>query len=399
MKNTWLVIIVSALVSLPIFATDIYVSSLPVMQGILHASDYMMKLSLNAYMLGFALTTLGAGILSDALSKYKILMTGLLVFLISSLVIAHAQSVAVLVYGRGFQGLGGGTGTVLARLILKERLHAEKGLTQLKALSIVGANMALSPLIGPLLGASLTRWFGWQSIFYFLGAVACILFCCVLYLHQSNAVITVKHPIHPKVLLAKYRHVLQMKLFLFPTMAISLVCAAEFIFISNSAFYYQNIIGLNPFVYSVLLSCILFGFVIGTWILDRAIKVIPTHIVLKRTIQVCCLVALLPIIGWFGGGWSCAILLALSMLIAMAGLGIIIPLTQSIALNMAGGGGAAIAGLFFFIEFLAIGLAGYLVSLFSSPALPMILGLIICWAFLWLGELCMNGEAILENPV
>lgn len=398
MHNFYLVAIVSALVSLPMLATDIYVSSLPTIQNFFHTTEYTIKLSLNAYLIGFAITTLLSGVLSDLVSKYWILLIGLGCFFLASSAIFCFHSLSALIIGRAFQGLGGGTGTVVARLVLKESLIPSKNITQLKALSIVGSSMTLSPLLGPSFGALLTHCFGWKSIFIALSIISLLLFLGVLLLSRAagDAALS-RGALIQKKLLHKYIHALKTPSFLFPTMAISLVCAGEFAFILNSSFFYQNILKLTPYMYGVLMSIVLCSFLLGSLILNKAIVKHTADLILKRTIQGCSAISLLPILAWPAGSVYCGILLIVSTIFTMAGVGIIVPLTQSIALNISKVDGAAIAGLFFFIEFLFIFLVGFCISLFSNTALSMIIGITLCWITLCLVQYRFRNERIFKN--
>lgn len=374
-----LLMVVAALVSLPMFATDIYVSSLPLLLKHFGTTAYNIKLSLNIYMVGFALTTLLSGILSEWISKYRILLIGMLLFAFSSFLIANTDSLWMLVVGRGLQGLGAATGTVIARLIIKDHLHEEKGFTQLKALNLVAACMAFSPLIGPFLGAAMTNLLGWQSIFYFLGSIACVLSYAVYRLSKISQESFFTTSLDVKRIFKIYRTVLKNDQFVVPTIAISLACASEFIFVANSPFFYQSVLHFNALAYGLLLSIVLSGCLLGSYLLNQMSKKMNSEMVLHKTVMICSLISFLPFIASLLGNKIGGYALIISTIITMAGVGIIIPLTQSVALTISRALGTSVVGLFFFVEFVAIGLAGYVVSLFNNPFLPMVIGISLCW--------------------
>ena len=76
----------------------------------------------------------------------------------------------------------------------------------------------------------------------------------------------------------------------------------------------------------------------------------------------------------------------ISTIITMAGVGIIVPLTQSVIINIGATRIAAITGLFFFIEFICITISGYIVSLFAGKLFPMLSGISICWIIIYVAE-------------
>lgn len=388
MRNNYfealLLFVIALLVSLPMFATDVYASSLPYLAKTFNTSDYGIKLSLYSYMLGYAITTLFSGIYSDKYSKYKIVFFGVFLFTLASLVIPIGNSLSFLIIGRMVQGLGGGTGTVIARLILKDQIPDKT--RQLKALSIVAASMAISPLVGPYLGAIMAHRFGWHSIFYCLGWSGAILLILLYNLAGKLSSESSLGKIYFSEILASYRLVLNSPKFIKPTIAISLACASEFIFVANSSFFYQDVLGLSAFIYSIILSLSLSGFLIGNYLVNHLINKMSKEQVLSLTVDICTLATIAPVIGLVYSAKFSGYILIISTIITQAGVGIIIPLTQSAVLNLNVNRNSAIVGLFFFIEFMLIGLTGYLLSLFEGKLVPMLIGISMCWIAIYLTE-------------
>ena len=376
-ENFWLIALASGLVILPMFATDIYISSLPIVQNFFTTDDYNIKLSLNIYMLGFAISALLSGALSDYFSKYHILVLGLIAFLFSSLVISNTTSINTMIIARGIEGLGGGMGTTLARLILKERLNSQDRFFELKALSIVSSSISISPLIGPMLGASLEKFFGWESIFYSLSIMSLILIVGVL-LTQKKEKHNKKCTISNMVI--TYTALLKNTSFMLPTILISLACSSEFIFISQSSFLYQIFLNYNPFQYSIIVSLVLLSFLIGSYSVNRLVKRFSNSSILKTTGYLCCFFSFFPLLSLIIDSKDYLLYSTVfSSIISMIGVGIVVPLTQSIAMNFSKTFGNSAAGLFFFIELSFIAFIGYSVSLFDNQVKPMIFGILFCW--------------------
>lgn len=388
MKNSYpevlLLLVIAILVSLPMFATDIYISSLPYLTKAFHTNDYLIKLSLYSYILGYAITTLLSGIYSDIYSKYKIVLGGIVVFTIASLIIPTGDSLASLIIGRFLQGLGGGTGTVIARLILKEQIPNED--KQLKALSLVAASMAISPLIGPYLGAIIAHRFGWQAIFYFLGFSGALLLIPLYSLVKKEYHNTSASRFQLIEIITIYKATLKNPDFIVPTIAIGLACASEFAFIANSSFFYQDVLGFSSVTYSLILSLALSGFLAGSYILNYAIKNMPREQILSLTVKLCTLATITPLLALAYGIKLSGYILIISTIITQAGVGIIVPLTQSTVLNIQSKRSSSVTGLFFFIEFVLMGIIGYVLSLFTDKLLPMLIGISLCWVAIYITE-------------
>ncbi len=81
-----------------------------------------------------------------------------------------------LILARMLQGVCAGAGPALGRAILRDLYSGEK-LT--RSLAAVAASVALSPMLGPVVGGYLQTAFGWRSNFVFLTVAAVALLLCI----------------------------------------------------------------------------------------------------------------------------------------------------------------------------------------------------------------------------
>src|SRR5206468_2973406 len=109
----------------------------------------------------------------DLLGRRRILMVGLATFTIASLACALATTDGVLIVMRGLQGLGAAI-VLPAALSIVMNMFAE-GAERNKALGVWGGIGAGGATVGLIAGGLLTRYAGWQYIFYLnvpIGALA-----------------------------------------------------------------------------------------------------------------------------------------------------------------------------------------------------------------------------------
>lgn len=163
----------SLLFLLPIvgMAIDITAPSLPSIAVSLHSTNKLAKDAISIYLLGYALGNFLTGSATDSFGRKMLLRLGLLSFIVISLVPPLFPNMKVLLAARFLQGVSLGAVALIARAIFADILPPEK-LVRLGTL--IGTMWGLGPVIGPVIGGYLQYYFGWQSIFYFLAALALI---------------------------------------------------------------------------------------------------------------------------------------------------------------------------------------------------------------------------------
>jgi EmrB/QacA subfamily drug resistance transporter len=151
-------------------------TSLPTIGRELHFAETSLLWVVTAYGLAYGGFLLLGGRAADLLGRRRILMTGIGVFTGASLGAALAGSEAVLIGMRALQGLGAAM-LIPAALSSVRNMFAE-GADRNKALGIWGALGAGGASVGIILGGLLTRYAGWQYIFFInvpVGATALLL--------------------------------------------------------------------------------------------------------------------------------------------------------------------------------------------------------------------------------
>jgi MFS family permease len=109
---------------------------------------------------------------ADLLSRKWVFLTGLAVFTLASVVSGFAGGAGELITARAAQGLSAALMTPAALSII---MTTYSGAQRRTGLALWGAVGSLGVAAGVLLGGALTRWAGWQTIFWInapVGAVA-----------------------------------------------------------------------------------------------------------------------------------------------------------------------------------------------------------------------------------
>ena len=138
--------------------------ALPTIGRKLHFSETNLQWVVTAYGLTFGGFLLLGGRAADLLGRRRMMMIGLAVFTAASLACALATTDTFLIVMRGVQGLGAAI-VLPAALSIVMNMFPE-GAERNKALGAWGAVAASGATVGLILGGLLTRYLGWEYIFF-----------------------------------------------------------------------------------------------------------------------------------------------------------------------------------------------------------------------------------------
>jgi len=150
--------------------------ALPTIGRKLHFPESDLQWVVTAYALTFGGFLLLGGRAADLLGRRRLFMAGLVIFTGASLACALATSDTFLIIMRGIQGLGAAM-VLPAALSIVMNMFSE-GAERNKALGAWGGLGATGATIGLLAGGTLTRYAGWEYIFFLnvpIGAAALLL--------------------------------------------------------------------------------------------------------------------------------------------------------------------------------------------------------------------------------
>lgn len=125
--------------------------------------------AVTGYSLVGAAVIITSGSLGDVFGRKKIFQLGLLLFVLSCVLIALADTGGMVIAGRVIQGAAGATILACGLSLLSV---ATSGDEQLRSVSLWGAAAAVGAAAGPLLGGLLVGLTGWQGLFWIDAGVA-----------------------------------------------------------------------------------------------------------------------------------------------------------------------------------------------------------------------------------
>ncbi len=127
------------------------------------------QMTVSLYMVGIACSQIIMGPLSDRFGRRPVLLAGLGLMVVASVGCMFAETLPQLIAARFLQALGGATGMVVSRAIIRDLYSRERVSSMI---SLVIAVMMIAQMLSPLTGGLLEIAFGWRSIFYVITAAS-----------------------------------------------------------------------------------------------------------------------------------------------------------------------------------------------------------------------------------
>ena len=235
--------LLAALSAIGPFAIDTYLPAFPEMAQQLGASALQIQQTLTFYLIPFGLMMLWHGTLSDALGRRRIILAGLLLFVLASLLCAFATRIEMLWLGRALQGMSSGVGMVVGRAMVRDVLH---GAQAQRLMAKVAMLFAIAPAASPIVGGYLLRFYDWRGIFIFLALFASILLvACLVWLPETLAV-EKRQSLHPVKLLRAYQEMLSHGVFNRLTLTSAFTFNAFFVYVVAAPVFLIRHLELTP---------------------------------------------------------------------------------------------------------------------------------------------------------
>src|SRR5262245_58628337 len=143
------------------------VPALPVLATVFHSEISIGQMTVSLYMVCIACSQLIMGPLSDKFGRRPVLLAGLFLMVAASVGCSLAQTLPQLIAARFLQALGGASGMVVSRAIIRDLYSRDRVGAMI---SLVIAVMMVAQMLSALVGGLLEIGFGWRAIFYFITA-------------------------------------------------------------------------------------------------------------------------------------------------------------------------------------------------------------------------------------
>ncbi|MGI9277903.1 MAG: Bcr/CflA family multidrug efflux MFS transporter [Endozoicomonas sp.] len=243
------ILTLGALTMLGPMAIDLYLPALPAIARDMGEPLSRIQFTLSAYTIGFALGQLIYGPLSDRFGRQKIMLPGILAYIITNILAAMCTTGTQLIIVRVLQAMAGAAVMVTIPAMVRDLFPRQESA---KVLSSVLMVMTVAPLIAPILGGQLLKYWGWESLFIFLALLATLAMALAMLRVPETLPKEHRLVIPFRQLGTTYLGVLKNREAMGCILCHAFFFGGMFAFIAGSPFVYIELYGVEPESYGLL---------------------------------------------------------------------------------------------------------------------------------------------------
>lgn len=247
-------VMAGAVVVLAQLATYVFTPAFPQLVETFQCPPGQVQLTISAYLLGYALTQLFCGPLSEKFGRRKVLLGAMGLFVAGNLACAAAPSLALLLLCLFFTALGAGGLPTMGQSVLHDVYGPEK---ISKAASYLVTVLATTPILSPLVGGHVAQWLGWREIFILVAAAGALMFGALFFILKET------HPpagqkFSTRNVLGVYGSLLKHRDFMGYVLLVGFSMSAFVMFFSGAPFIFLLNLKMSPDQYGLwfLISCL-----------------------------------------------------------------------------------------------------------------------------------------------
>ncbi len=169
-------------------ATDLYLVALPSIANHFKVEGSVVQLTISLNLVGFAISGLIYGPLSDCYGRRLIMLIGMTVFTLASIMCCMVNNIVLLILIRFIQGIGAGVTGVVGYAAIKDIYSGSEYSRMISKLNMV---VALSPGIAPVVGSYIiSHGYNWKFLFLIISLAAIIMLIFIYFKLQETLAVS-----------------------------------------------------------------------------------------------------------------------------------------------------------------------------------------------------------------
>jgi DHA1 family bicyclomycin/chloramphenicol resistance-like MFS transporter len=248
------------------FSIDTIFPAFPQIGAQLGADKLAMQQTISVYLIAYALMSIVHGPLSDAIGRRKVILGGLVVFVLASVGCALSRDLPTLLAFRALQGLSAGVGLIVGRAAIRDLLHGDDAQRLMSQVSMI---FGIAPAIAPIIGGWILGWQRWPMIFWFLVVFSLALwFATWIWLPETHPP-AMRLSLQPRRLLRDYVGIFLNPRFQRLAAAGAFNFGALFLYIASAPAFVLGILHLNQRSFAWFFVPMISGMMIGAFVSGR----------------------------------------------------------------------------------------------------------------------------------
>ena len=345
--------LLALLAAFPPLSTDMYLPALPLLQKIWQQPMSVVNLTLSGFFIGFCVSMLLYGPLSDKYGRKPPLIAGIIIYIFASFLSGFVDDLYHLIFLRVLQGGGASSGVVISMAITKDLY--EGGQRQ-RILAYMAVIMALAPMLAPVLGGVIMTWLSWHWVFFVQAAMGMIALGGVFRLKEP-----LQAPGDVSILetMGLYLKLFSNRRYIGLVLLFSIIVLPHFSFIGSASNIYISYFGTSEQVFSYFFAFNAAAIMAGSFVCVRVQRRMASDKIVTIGFAGILAAGLLMHADLVTGPWG----LALPMALASFSLGLSRPPSNHLVLLQVDQGAGTASSLMIFLYFVVAAFAMWFISL------------------------------------
>jgi len=242
-SSVGLVVILGLLAMLMPLSIDMYLPALPQIAREFGVSAGSVQMTLNIYILGFALGQLVYGPLADSFGRKPVIALGTLIFAVAAAACAMAQTIDQLIFMRLLHGLSAAAGSVVISALMRDSYSQEEFSRMMSFVMLV---TTIAPLMAPIVGGWLLLLWNWHAIFWTISSAAVVTTVLVVTQIRETLPVDKRQKFHLRTTLGNFLSLFRHKRVFSYMLASGFSFAGLFSFLNAGPFVYIELNHISP---------------------------------------------------------------------------------------------------------------------------------------------------------
>jgi MFS transporter, DHA1 family, multidrug resistance protein len=243
-----LLVLLALLSAFTPLSIDMYLPALPTIVSDLKSTAGDIQLTLSAFMLAFGFGQIFYGPAGDRFGRRRVILSGIIVYIVTTIGCAFAAEAGQLVLLRFLQGLAACGSVVLARTMVRDLAEREQAA---RAMSLIMACSSLAPMLAPLIGSEVLGLWGWRAIFWLLAAIGVVGFAFAALRLPETLKPEYRQPLHLGSVVGRLGELLKHRAFMGYALTSTFQFAALMSWLSGSPFAFIQGYGVSPHTFGL----------------------------------------------------------------------------------------------------------------------------------------------------